>query len=331
MSEKDLSKTTKGTSEKNENLNVGQDAPIFSSPMFSNQFVKTFKPGLSTLKPLYEIYNSLSQNIENRGKTPKHQIGLAELDYTLWGLHKQELLMVGGMTSHGKSSFVIQLVKNLVDEHRRIIYFSLEMSKEQILERLLSNFCELNNLSLRDGTAKEEWRKKEEVFKAWIRKLNLLIDDGNGYDFNNLVEVCKMIKPDFIIIDYIQMISSKGFRSKMEAIEEYVRKIKELSITMNFGTIMVSQFNRAGGDDPGMQNFKGTSVLEQHPDTCLILKWENKEIFTGDPNFEVKVAKQRQGGTNDKIPLVFIPQYSMFRDPGDDNHRFQKKPWELRQ
>ena len=290
------------------NLTAGQEKNLSSTPKSSTPLSKPIKNGLPILKPLCEIWDNLKTDIMSRELTPKHKIGLPSIDNTLWGLHKQELVVIGARTSHGKSSFAINTVKNLADTNLRIIYFSLEMSKEQVLEKLLCNFCEINNRDLKQGMSKSEVIKNEKTFLSWISEIKLLIDDKYGYDFDSLVKVCEIIKPDFIFLDYIQMVSSKGYRSKVEAIEEYVRKIKELSVTMNFGAIIVSQINRSGVDDPTMSKFKWAGVLEEHPDVCIVLSYDKVKGA-----YKVNIEKQRNGETKE-IFVNFEPQYSRFAD-----------------
>ena len=225
-------------------------------------------------------------------------------------------MVIGARTSQGKSAFSIFLTKNLVDTGNRVIYFSLEMSQEQIMERLLTQILLINNLDLRKGYAKEELLKKEGVFNEWIDKVKLLIDAKYGYDFNKLVRIVEIIKPDFVFIDYIQMISTKGFRSKLDAIEEYIRRIKELSVEYNFGAIVISQVNRTGTDGAEMQHLKWAGVLEEHADTVCMLRWD---WSIQDPKkFIVDIKKQRHGETKNGIILDFTPQYSLFSEKQND-------------
>jgi len=237
-------------------------------------------------------------------------------------VHKKQLLVVGARTSMGKSCFAMHLARQVSDvAERRVIYFTLEMSKEQILERLLTNHCQIDNLNLQRGLAKDEFLAAEKTFKDYIEDLKLLIDDVNGYDFNKMCEVCDVIKPDFVIIDYIQMVSAKGRKSKLEAIEEYVRGIKQKACEMNFGVILLSQLNRAGaGVEADLIHLKHSGTLEEHPDTVLLVSWEpippdEEKDIKGDPNrYFVTVKKQRHGIVGGKIEVKFLPQYSRFED-----------------
>ena len=115
-----------------------------------------------------------------RTGVPKHPIGLKEVDEVLWGVHKRELLTLAARTSQGKSAFSIHLAKTLVERSNRVLYFSLEMSKEQILERLVTNIALINNLALRRGDEMAKAAHAPLLGKLPIDpELAKLCDEGN--------------------------------------------------------------------------------------------------------------------------------------------------------
>ena len=292
--------STKNQSEKpKSSMNGLETTSISMKPL--EKPLRMGKHTLPNLKHLSEIYKDVQKDISVRGTVPKHQTGLIDLDEILWGLHKRELMIIGGKSSQGKSDFALNIIKNLVDEHRRIIYFSLEMSKEQLVERLLSNFCVIDNQLLRRGLAKEAISAKENSFIEWIDDIKLLIDDSCGYYFDTVLDVCNNIKPEFIVIDYIQMISIRGHKSKLEAIEDYVRRLKQYANENNVGIILLSQLNKEG-------DLKWAGVLREHPDTVLLLNWDWEK-----QEYIVTIDKQRHGEIG-KIKLEYLPQYSLFKD-----------------
>jgi len=304
--------TTNDGLEKKETLKTGPGTPLSSKPQPLKHSSKPQVSILLDLRPLFEIWENLKGDILERKTEPEYRIGLNTIDDLLWGVHKKELMTIGSRTSHGKSSFAINMVRHLADTGNRIIYFSLEMSKEQLLEKLMCNFCVINNLDLRHGKAKKEFLERETVFYNWINNIKLVIDDKYGYDFSNMIKVCELIKPDFVIVDYIQMISTKGYRSKVDAIEEYVRKFAELAVTKNFGAILISQINRSGVDEPTMSKFKWAGVLEEHSATCLVLNYNASK-----GTYKIHIEKQRHGEVKD-VSVKFEPQYSRFRDLTQD-------------
>ena len=302
-----LSTSTNNGSLKPKSLNDGP-GQISTSHQSSNSSQKPIDDGLPTLTPLYEIWGKASQDILKRKDKPEHLTGLTCIDNILWGLQKKVLVTVGARTSHGKSSWAVNLVRHLADANNRVIYFTMETSKEQLLEKLFCNITRTNNLNLLHGKAKTEFEAKKRMFETWISEAKLLIDDKYGYDFPSMLKVIDIIKPDFVIVDYIQMISTKGFRSKVDAIEEYVRKFAELAITNNFGAVLISQINRSGVDEPTMSKFKWAGVLEEHSRQCLILSYDKiKGVY------KINVEKNSFGQTGE-FEVKFEPEYSSFRD-----------------
>ena len=293
-----------------------QSTPQTSSLSTDRELLETLRNTCGDFKPslnlLSEIWDTLRLDIMSRTDKPENPIGLKSLDDILWGMYKKELMVVGARTSQGKSAFSIFLAKNLVDIGKRVIYFSLEMSKEQILERLLTQILLVNNLDLRHGAAKNEVIEREKMFTGWMDNVKLLIDDRYGYDFNKLVSIVELIRPDFVFIDYIQMISTKGFKSKLDAIEEYVRQIKELAVEYNFGAVLISQVNRSGTEGAEMQHLKWAGVLEEHADTVCMLRWDYSANDMS--KYIIDVKKQRHGEVRNGITINFIPEHSLFSE-----------------
>jgi len=298
---------------------TGAERPTNGTPTSTEASPTVTKRIGRKLHHISDILENVLKEIYSRGAKPKYPTGLTELDDLLWGLHKKELMIIGARTSHGKSSLALQFAIELATQSCKVGYFSLEMSKEQMVERIIAYLCPINNRSLRHGIATSQLKAKEGYLRTYLPTLKLLIDDEGGYTFDSIVEVCEHLNFDFIIVDYIQMISARGFKSKLDAIDEYVRKFKELCKLKNFGGIMVSQINRSGVDDMGLEHLKGSGTLEEHPDTVLLLNW-NKE----DDEYEVRVEKQRHGERG-IIKLDYAPEYFKFKSYVPKTERVNKK------
>ena len=259
------------------------------------------------LVPVSEILETVLKDIASRGTTPTYPTGLNALDALLWGLHKKELLIMGARTSQGKSSLAFQLALHLASIGQKVAYFSLEMSKEQLVERMIAYHARINSRAIKHGLAQKQIENSASSLRAYSRNLTLLIDEG-GFTFEEIVDICELVPFDFVFIDYIQMVSVKGYKSKLEAIDEYVRKFKELAKTMNFGGVIVSQVNREGVKDMGLHHLKGSGTLEEHPDTVLLLDWDwEKDTYT------IRVDKQRHGECGD-AEVRYEPEYFTFSD-----------------
>jgi len=264
---------------------------------------------LQKLVPIYDIYETLKKDLRIRTGMIQYPTGLKGLDEITWGVHKRELLTVGARTSQGKSVFALEAAKNLAKNSQVVLLLSLEMSKEQIVERLLSNMCEIDNTMLRRGQAWDLVCKKEGHFKEWLQTAPLVIDDQNGYYFKNILEVIDAVKPDFVIVDYVQMISTRGFKDKLAALEDFVKEIHKLGKERNFGAILISQINRAGAEGrPFMHQLKHAGILEEHSDSVILLQWDfEKHTYT------VFVEKNRHGMVGE-LQINFEPQFYRFSD-----------------
>lgn len=305
-------------SERQKSLIDGAGQPSSSISKSSDASRKP-TPSISvSLKPMAEIWNSHLPILLGRGTVPTYPIGLKSLDDLIWGLHKKEMMCLGARTSHGKSAMAMQMALNLADIGTRVVYLSLEMSSEQLLERAFAYLCGVDGRLIRVGQAKSQIEHNNSMFINMLSSTKMLIDDKYGYDFDKVVEIANILKPDFLFLDYIQMISTRGYKSKLEAIEEYVRKFKELANTLGFGIILVSQINREGADNMGMHHLKGAGVLEEHSDTVMLLDWDKGVVdeVTGvrsGEEYKVTVAKQRHGPTGE-VRLDFDPGHFRFKD-----------------
>lgn len=263
------------------------------------------------LKPLWEIFTDLEKTITERGTEPKYKTGLNELDELLWGLHKKEVLTIGARTSVGKSAFVTHLLYNLADANRTIIDFTNEMTEEQMCERLLTHTCKINNIQLRKGRSLDEFNEKKDLFRNWTMKANILLTNKYGRTFDGVLRVCEEINPDFIIIDYIQMVQGDGDQRKN--IADFLVKVGELAKDKDFGVINVSQINREGaGEDsnkrPYMHQLKFSGTIEEYSDTVILLHWD----YSNDDYF-IYVEKQRHGETG-IVKVNFLPQFNEFEE-----------------
>jgi replicative DNA helicase len=298
-----------------------------SEKKYTNQSPAIVQEPLTKLMPIYAIYESVRKSLQERTGVIRYPTGLSELDEKLWGMHKGELLTVGARTSQGKSVFALQIAKNLAIHGQTVLFFSLEMSKEQLVERLLSNMCEIDNNQLRKGSAWHEVEKKDEPFRSWLDNARLVIDDQSGYHFKSIVEVIKEIKPDFVIVDYVQMISTKGFKDKLSALEDFVKEMHRMGKLMNFGNILISQINRSGAEDrPFMHQLKAAGVLEEHSDIVILLQWKFE-----DNAYFAYVEKNRHGEVG-AIKLNFEPQYFRMSDykgerNGTNTHQAHNLPY----
>jgi replicative DNA helicase len=232
------------------------------------------------------------------------------LNRKIWGIHKQKLLLIGARTSNGKSMFAINIATDLARQGKRVIFLSLEMPKEKVLERMFCLEEGIDNIDLLTGkyNKKSFIRDKFVSFSNKVNSWRMYIADCIGRDWQWLEkEILNNMKdkPDAIFIDHIQEI--RGGQSNKEAIDEYISKMRECSIRHNFALIMCSQVNRASvsekdtNKEPQLHQLKSTGFLEEASDQVILLHWpyhhakDDKKVLKED--YLINVAKNRDGMT----------------------------------
>ena len=246
-----------------------------------------------------EVLDNLILNISQRTSSPKFPTGIEDIDQLTWGVHKKELMVIGGRPSHGKTSLSLNMAWGLAKNKIATIFLSLEMSTEAIIERIMCIEFDIHGWRLRTGDI-NEIKKAIEVKEKFSSRLLLSpieIFDDKGKTIESVEEVLKEMKPDALFIDYIQKISSRG-RSKYESISDYVVRLQSLAIQYDCAIVLNSQINRGGsGLDNATDFMKGSGEIEESADTLLQCEW----MFRSDPKridhheFIVKAIKQRHG------------------------------------
>lgn len=234
------------------------------------------------------------------------------------------MLLIGARASNGKSTFAINIAVDLASQGKRVMFLSLEMPKEKIIERIFCLCSRVDNIELLTGgyVKNNEIKKKYQKFKDSMSKWEILIGDCIGRDWAWLEQyVFKNLKdsPDCVIIDHVQEI--RGGQSKKESIDEYISKMREMAVRYNFALILCSQVNRTAADEKGkepqLHQLKGTGYLEEAADQVILLHWPfhyatdgkkvNKEEYT------LNVAKNRDGMTG-FIKMKYFPEYYHIAD-----------------
>lgn len=251
--------------------------------------------------------------------------GFIDLDYKLSGLQRSDLVLIAARPSMGKTAFALNIAQHVAfRQNRAVAIFSLEMSKEQLVNRLLSLESYVDAQLLRTGNLKDtDWEKLIEA-AGRIGKSKLIIDDTSGISIAELRSKCRKYKLemglDLIIIDYLQLMSGSGGRSnesRQQEISEISRSLKGLAREMNVPVIALSQLSRAvesrTDKRPMLSDLRESGAIEQDADVVMFIYREDYYIpDTEDKNIaEIIIAKQRNGpiGT---VRLAWMPQYTRF-------------------
>lgn len=279
--------------------------------------------------PIKQVVLNALDVIEKASKTKGTVTGIPtgfiDLDYKLSGLQRSDLILVAARPSMGKTAFVLNIAQHVAfRQNLAVAIFSLEMSKEQLVNRLFSLESHVDAQVLRTGNLKDtDWEKLIEG-AGRIGKSRMIIDDTSGISIAEMRSKCRKYKLelglDLIIIDYLQLMSGSGGKSnesRQQEISEISRSLKGLARELNVPVIALSQLSRAvesrTDKRPMLSDLRESGAIEQDADVCMFIYREDYYIpDTEDKGIaEIIIAKQRNGpiGT---VELVWLAKYTQF-------------------
>ena len=279
--------------------------------------------------PIKDVVLSALEKIEKASKTNGSVTGIPtgflDLDYKMSGLQPSDLILVAARPSMGKTAFVLNIAQNVAfKENKTTAIFSLEMSKEQLVNRLFSLESHVDAQILRTGNLSDtDWEKLIEG-AGTIGSSRMIIDDTSGITISEMRSKCRKYKLemglDLIIIDYLQLMSGSNSRkneSRQQEISEISRSLKGLARELNVPVLALSQLSRAveqrTDKRPMLSDLRESGAIEQDADVCMfIYRDDYYNPDTEDKNIaEIIIAKQRNGpiGT---VRLAWMPQYTRF-------------------
>ena len=277
------------------------------------------------------IFARVVARIKKRTEHPEFPFGLTDLDRMTHGITRERVSIIAARTSEGKTSLASQIAFKLADAGHTVAYISLEDDREQIVEKLFCNICEINNSDLKRGMS-PVFESKKEMAENIFENLKLLTLDGFGYNFGEFKMLVKSVqpKPDVVFLDYIQMTDTIGRESRWETISEFIRNLKKFSLEEKIATVVLSQVNRMGAEAsrPSLHHLKQAGTLEEVADLVLILYYPFRygdSTFDYNPKtglgmevappdyLEIQVEKNKTGRTG-IVPVRFLGQYYRFEE-----------------
>ena len=268
--------------------------------------------------------NTIEKASQTKGTVTGIPTGFVDLDYKTSGLQPSDLILIAARPSMGKTAFVLNMAQYMAfRKDRSVAIFSLEMSKEQLVNRLFALESKVDSQSIRTGNLQDEdWAKLIEG-AGIIGNSRLIIDDTPGISISELRSKCRKFKLeqglDVVIIDYLQLMtgSGRGSDSRQQEISDISRALKGVARELNVPVVALSQLSRAveKRDDkrPMLSDLRESGAIEQDADVVMFIyrddyyhkDTENKNMA------EIIIAKQRNGpiGT---VNLVWMPEYTRF-------------------
>ena len=252
--------------------------------------------------------------------------GFYDLDSITQGFQKSDLIIVAGRPSMGKTAFCLNIAINIIKKYQLpIIFFSLEMSKEQLVYRLLANSTQISNTRLRSGNlTKTDWKTIIKTIKLFS-SLPLFIDDTTNLTVNDIRTKIKKIMFErkhvgLIIIDYLQLMqcSTNKSENRVQELSQITRMLKSIGREFNVPIIVLSQLSRSvetrTNKQPILSDLRESGSIEQ--DSDLVLMLYNQNYYNQDKSnttyiTDIIIAKHRNGPVG-KVSLTFNPIYTQF-------------------
>ena len=265
----------------------------------------------------------IEQASKQKGVVTGIPTGFIDLDRQTAGLQPSDLILIAARPSMGKTAFVLNLAQHItIHEHLCAAIFSLEMSKEQLVNRMFALESRVDAQKLRTGNLQEaDWENLVEG-AGKIGNSKLIIDDTPGISIGQMRSKCRKYKMEMglniIIIDYLQLMTGSGkSESRQQEISEISRSLKALARELNVPVIALSQLSRAVEQRPDhrpmMSDLRESGAIEQDADVVMFIYRDDYYNHDSDMKgvSEIIVAKQRNGpiGT---IELTWLPELTKF-------------------
>ncbi len=279
--------------------------------------------------PIRQVVFNAMDKIEQASKTSGTVTGIPtgfiDLDYRTAGMHPSDLVLIAARPSMGKTAFVLNIAQHVAFRQKETVaIFSLEMSKEQLVNRMLSLESSVDAQKIRTGNLQDEdWERLIESAGV-IGESNLIIDDTPGISISELRSKCRKYKLEhglsMIIIDYLQLMSGsgRGSESRQQEISDISRSLKSLARELQVPVLALSQLSRAVEQRPDhrpmLSDLRESGAIEQDADVVMFIyrdEYYTKEACEKKGIAEIIIAKQRNGpiGT---VELAWIGQYTKF-------------------
>lgn len=293
---------------------------------------KRSQEGFSPIKEvLMESFQRIEDLYQNKGGLTGITTGFIDIDRKTSGLQKSDLILIAARPSMGKTAFALNVAQNsAIKSKASVAIFSLEMSKEQLVQRLLSSESHIEIQKIRTGTlAEDEWPKLTKAMGP-LAESNIYIDDTPGITVMEMKSKCRRLKMekglDLIMVDYLQLMSGDGrSESRQQEISTISRALKGLAREMDCPVVALSQLSRApelrADHRPILSDLRESGAIEQDADIVMFLYRD--EYYHEDSEKknmgEVIIAKQRNGATG-TVELAWLGQFTKFANL-DIQHR----------
>jgi replicative DNA helicase len=289
------------------------------------------KAGLIPVKDIVRDNFERLEKIFREGKSITGvSTGYTELDKLLSGLQPSELLILAARPSQGKTALALNFAENIsIRAGSPVAFFSLEMSKESLLQRLVASVAQIDAHKFRSGhLSREDWRRMTEALGT-ISSAPLWIDDAGSTSVLEIGAKARRLKREkglsLVVVDYLQLITGRGrFNNRQEEVSSISRGLKGLAKELQLPVLVLSQLTRAPEREergPQLSDLRESGAIEQDADVVMFIyrpHWAKMDASPEERDqAEIQVAKQRNGPT-DKVRFVFRSRLTRFEEAAPD-------------
>ena len=285
---------------------------------------------------VHQSLENITKQAQNNEPITGLSTGFSGLDRFTTGLQKGNLIIVAARPSMGKTAIVLNMAKNISLSHAKktVAFFSLEMGRDELVQRLLSSSALIDSQRLKTGRIRgeKEWLNLSKAASVFM-EAPLYIDDTPGVTVAQIRSKCRRLKAekglDVVIIDYLQLMTGRNLRyseSRQQEISEISRSLKSLARELNVPVIALSQLSRGPDSRPNhrpmLSDLRESGSIEQDADLVCFLYREayyNKELAEDDPKqreTEVILAKNRNGPIG-VVKMSFAGEFTLFYELAD--------------
>ena len=273
---------------------------------------------------LLDVYARLEELAASDSAIPGLSTGLTDLDRAISGLNKSDLILLAARPGMGKTSMALNILLEAGKKSgKNVVFFSLEMSREQLALRLISSECFVDNKKLVTGNlAPEDWEKIMVATES-LNRSHILIDDDSTVSVADILAKCRRVDNlGLVIIDYLQLMQSAGGRqysgeNRQQVVSDISRALKIMAKELNVPVLCLSQLSRANESRsdkrPMLSDLRESGAIEQDADIVMFLYREGYyDKDTPNPNLaECIIAKNRHGETR-TVELQWLPEFTTF-------------------
>ena len=280
-----------------------------------------------------KTYEKIEYRYEHKGELSGISTGFYELDAVMNGLQKSDLIIVAARPAMGKTSFALNIAQHAaLKKNTPVAIFSLEMSKEQLMQRMLCSEAEIDAQRVKTGNMQsKDWEKLANAMNAFTMA-PIYIDDTPGATITDIRAKCRRLKMEeknlgLVLIDYLQLMESAGKEDRMQQITAISRGLKILARELDLPVIALSQLSRAvesrTDKRPQLSDLRESGAIEQDADIVMFIYRDEYYRKNGEEedfskaatkgSAEIIIAKHRNGPT-DTVELLFQNNITKFKN-----------------